>query len=686
MAEPTLWIGADWNPEQWPRDVWRTDVELMVRAGVNLATVGVFSWSSLEPRPDEWRIDWLVDVLDLLHEHGVRADLATPTASPPPWLARLWPETSAVTAEGVRLSPFSRNHFCPTSAVYRERCAAVVQALLDRCAGHPAVALWHVGNEFGQTCFCDSCAAAFRVWLRERYGDLDGLNRAWGTAVWSQGVGDWDDVLPPRAAPYLHNPAQLLDFRRFASDAQLELFRAQRDQIRSVDATTPVTTNFMGFFAGVDYRRWARELDLVSDDSYPDPSRADAVVDSAMSSDLMRSLGGDRGWMLMEQAASTVNFRPHNAAKSPARLRREVFQAVARGARGLCWFQWHQAAQGPERFHSALLPAAGTDTRHHRMVAALGTELAGLPDLGEVPRAEVALLFDWPSWWAGTQRDLPSDRLDPLAQLRRWYRVCWQRGVLTDVLGSGDALDGVRLLLAPSAVLLDDATVARLRAWVRDGGHLWFGPFASAVDETTRLRQGPFPSGFADLLGVRGEEWHPLPDDQLDPDADPSRSADPDRSALSLSKRRQSTVALVPTDLGAGLPRGRADIWAEWLEVDSADVWARFQGGPADGGPAVLTSAAGAGRVGLVSTVPDAALLDAVLGRALDLARVAVPPAVPDVERVVRGGLTFLINHGQEVRTVPVPGATTDLLSGTRYRDAVELHADEVRVLTKEEV
>ncbi|WP_198671901.1 Beta-galactosidase C-terminal domain, partial [Desertihabitans aurantiacus] len=137
---------------------------------------------------------------------------------------------------------------------------------------------------------------------------------------------------------------------------------------------------------------------------------------------------------------------------------------------------------------------------------------------------------------------------------------------------------------------------------------------------------------------------------------------------------------------GAGLPTGRADTWAEWLEVDSAEVWARFAGGPAGGGPAVMTAAAGAGRVGLVSTVPDAALLDAVLGRALELAGVQAPPAVPDVETVVRGGLTFLINHGQEVRTVPVPGATTDLLSGTRYRDAVELHADEVRVLTKEEV
>src|SRR5690606_936695 len=359
-----LLFGGDYNPEQWPEEVWAEDVRLMKEAGVNLVTVGVFSWARIEPEPGVRDFGWLDRVLDLLAGAGVAVDLATPTASPPPWLGHRWPETLPVDESGHRLWCGSRNQFCPSSPVDRERARALVTDLAARYAGHPALALWHVGNEYGQVCHCDTTAEAFRAWLRGRHGGLDGLNEAWGTAFWSQRYSAWEEVLPPRRAPYLINPAQRLDFRRFCSDALLAHFKAERDVLRAHTPDIPVTTNFMGFFPHADYWSWAPEEDVVSNDWYTDPADPLTHVRAALTHDLMRSLVGGP-WMLMGQSVPAVNWRTHDRPNPRGRHRLASLQAVARGADGLCYFQWRASRSGAERFHSAILPHAGPDTRLH---------------------------------------------------------------------------------------------------------------------------------------------------------------------------------------------------------------------------------------------------------------------------------------------------------------------------------
>src|SRR4051812_1280615 len=144
-----LAYGGDYNPEQWPEPVWKEDVALMRRAGVNLVTVGVFSWARLQPNPETFTFGWLDRVLDLLHQNEILVDLATATASPPPWLARLHPESLPMTAEGARYSPGARQHYCPNSAAYRDHAARLVRQLATRYGQHPALAMWHANNEFG---------------------------------------------------------------------------------------------------------------------------------------------------------------------------------------------------------------------------------------------------------------------------------------------------------------------------------------------------------------------------------------------------------------------------------------------------------------------------------------------------------------------------------------------------------
>ncbi|MFI2753554.1 beta-galactosidase [Cellulomonas sp. P22] len=649
-----LLYGGDYNPEQWTSDVWREDVALMREAGVNLVTVGVFAWAQLEPRPGEHDFTWLDEVLDLLHAGGIAVDLATPTASPPPWLGLRWPETRAVTPDGVRLSHGSRNHFCPSSPVYREHALAIAGALVERYAAHPAVRMWHIGNEYGQVCSCDLCGAAFQDWLRLRYGTVAELNRAWGTTFWGQRYDDWAEVVPPRAAPYLLNPTQVLDHRRFASDQLLSLFTEQRDLVRRAAPGVPVTTNFLGFHHPTDYWRWAPQVDVVADDAYPDPAAPESPVLAALSHDLMRSLAGGRPWMLMEQAAGAINWRTHNVPKSTARMRLDSLRAVARGADGSCFFQWRASAFGAERFHSALVPHAGPDTRLHRAVRAHGAELRRLaPVVGTSVPARTAVVFDWSSWWAAEERARPSDRLDVMAQLQAYYRPLWRAGIPVDVVHPAADLSGYDLVVAPQLHLVEDDAATNLRGVVERGGVLLIGPFSGVVDRDAHVRLGRSPVPFADLIGASGEEFCPLP---------------------------AAGAPIVSDEIWDFV----GTVWGERLRLDDGEAVATFTGADLEGCPAIVRRRhRSGGQAWYVATVPPQQVLDEVVRQCVLAA--GVRPAVeslPDgLEAVRRGPVLFLLNPTPDERTIALPGVHHDLLTRTDVTDRVHLAPEGVVAL-----
>ncbi|ANC32956.1 beta-galactosidase [Isoptericola dokdonensis] len=657
-----LLYGGDYNPEQWGPDVWREDARLMREAGVNLVTVGVFSWARYEPRPGVRDFAWLDEVLDVLHAAGVAVDLATPTASPPAWLGHRHPDTLPVDVDGVRLVAGSRNHFSPASQVYRDHALAITRDLVARYAGHPAVRMWHVGNELGQVCFGDESAARFRDWLRARYGTVERLNAAWGTAFWSQAYGSFDEILPPRRMVYHVNPTQALDFRRYSSDLLLDLYREQRDVIRAADPDVPVTTNFMGFFPLVDYWSWAGDLDVVADDQYPDPGDPHAPADSALVQDLMRSLGGGDPWVLMEQATGAVSWREHNLPKSPERSRLESLQAVARGADGVCFFQWRASRAGAERFHSAMLPHAGTDTRVHAGVRRLGADLRRLrPVTGGRVEARVVLLFDWESWWAAEEQARPTARLSVLEQVRSWYRPLWAAGVAVDLAPPGADLTGYDVVLVPQSYVLTEEAAAGLEAATHRGASLVVGPFSGVADADAQVRTGRFPVLLHDVLGVSGEEWVPLPDEGVPLDVDPDLVVE---------------ASAAP----------RATTFGELLRADGADVLATFAAGHLAGAPAVTRHVLpGGGAAWYAGAVLPERVLGAVLDQALDAAGVrGVLPglvALPGVEAVRRGDLLFVLNHSGGTVRVPVPGPAVDLLTGTKADDEVVLGPCDVVVL-----
>jgi beta-galactosidase len=626
--QSAIWYGGDYNPEQWPEAIWDDDARLMRAAKVNLVSLGIFSWAKIEPREGEFDFAWLDRVMDTLHEAGVRVDLATATASPPPWLTHRYPEVLPVTENGVRLSIGSRQQYCPSSPVYRRLAARLTSAIAERYADHPALEMWHINNEYGchlSRCYCDVSAQSFREWLERKYGTVEELNSAWGTAFWSQQYSEFAEVQPPRLAPYSHNPAQLLDFNRFSSDELRVLYRAETAIVRAVTPDLLVTTNFMGFFKPVDYWSWAAEVDVISDDCYPDPADAQSPARAAMAHDLMRSLRDGQPWLLMEQATSAVNWRPHNAAKQPGQMAAWTTQAVARGADGILFFQWRQSVSGAEKFHSAMVPHAGTDSRVWREVAELGTTLHALSDIvGSPVRASVAIVFEWDSWWSIEQPDLPSS-LNYVDGIFGWYQSLFERNVVVDfVQGSGD-LDQYDVVIVPTLFSASESTLANLHRYAEAGGHLLVTYQTGITDERARITQGGYLGALQKTLGIRVEEFAPL--------------AQPDMSGLS---------TFAPTSIPlTGSWAGSGTLWSEYVHCTEATVESAFAAGPLAGWPAITRS----GTAWYAATLPDPALRGALVEGLLTSAHVRFDPADESVERVRRGEWDFEIDHTtQEVR------------------------------------
>lgn len=545
-----LQYGGDYNPEQWDESVWLEDARLMQAAGVNLVSLGIFAWAKLEPASGQYDFVWLDKVMDLLHAHGVRVNLATPTASPPPWLVVEHPEILPVTMDGVTLWHGGRRHYCPNSPVYREHAARIATRVAEHARTHPALALWHVDNEYGchiDSCYCDRCAAAFRVWLQARYPSLEKLNAAWGTAFWSQHYGAWEEIYPPRRAPTFSNPTQQLDFRRFCSDSFLACFLEQKQILRQVTPNIPITTNFMCFFKGLDYWKWAAEEDIVANDNYPDHSDPEWMIRAAMDCDLMRSLKHGAPWMLMEQAPTNVNWRKRNATKRPGYMRLGSYQALARGADAIMFFQWRASQAGAEKFHSGMVPHGGTDTRVWSEVKTLGNELQELDMLASSGvQADVAILFDWDNWWALELDSKPSTDLELLPRVQALYKELYRRNITVDFAKPDADLSKYRLVIAPHLYLVNDAAIENIKQYVSQGGTLLMNFFSGIVDESEHIRLGGYPAPFRDLLGLWVEEFSPL-------------------------MRGQSNR--IQTSDGASFTAG---FWTEVIRPTGADVLAQF--------------------------------------------------------------------------------------------------------------
>ncbi len=512
---PHFLHGADYNPEQWLHDksIWDEDMRLLQLANCNELSVGIFSWSTLEPQEGQYDFSFLDETIERIGKAGGKVILATPSGARPRWLAEKYPEVLRVGPDGVREHFRARHNHCPTSPVYREKVRKINSLLAQRYGNNDTVVAWHISNEYGGQCRCELCTNAFRDYLRKKFdGDIEKLNRAYWTTFWSHNYDSFDQIEPPGDHTEVAVHGLNLDWRRFVTEQTISFIENETAPIREHSPHLPVTINMMFEFYDLDYHKVSRVIDIASWDSYPEwHSGDDAIMaeKTAFWHDLYRSLK-DRPFLLMESTPSLVNWKPYNKLKAPGLDVLSSMQAVAHGSDSVQYFQWRKSRGSSEKFHGAVVSHDGTEhTRVFRSVQETGRLLKQLDQItGTLTNAKAAVIFDWENMWA-------LDDCQGYAQHdKKYFDTCyayhrqfWQRGIDCDIVSPKADLSRYQIVVAPMLYLVDEETARNLEGYVRGGGNLYGTYMLGTVDETDLCHLGGIPGlGLRQVFGILAEE------------------------------------------------------------------------------------------------------------------------------------------------------------------------------------
>lgn len=510
--------GSDYNPDQWldRPDILEKDIELMKKAKMTSMSLGIFSWSAYEPTEGEFHMDWLKDIMDKLYENGIYTILATPSGARPAWLDEKYPECMRVGADDHRAHHGVRHNHCMSSPKFREKTGIIINKIIDTVGKHPGLAMWHLSNEFGGECFCPLCKKKFQDYLANKFdNDINKLNKAWWTGFWSHTYNDFSQIEPP----YLNGEFSVmglnLEWKRFTTWNTTDYMKSEIDIIRKRTPNIPITTNFMQLFPGLDYRVMAKELDVISWDSYPVfhnnyETMADTMAHNSFDHAVMRSLKKNQPFMLMECAPGLVNWHEYNKLKRPGVHKLFSAQAVACGSDTVQYFQWRKSRGSFEQYHGAVVDHLGTDdTRVFKEVAEVGAMLDSLSNVkGTIVKPKAALIFDWDNMWAIDNMRGLSDKTKNYAKTCiQIYHEFLKLGIDMNVVASDDNLDDYNVVIAPMLYMLRPGASDNLKAFVKRGGQLMATYLTGYVDDNTLCYLGGFPGdGLSELFGVISEE------------------------------------------------------------------------------------------------------------------------------------------------------------------------------------
>jgi len=670
---PKIWYGGDYNPDQWDDPhIWDEDIRMFKLSGIDVATLNVFSWALNQPNEETYNFDHLDRTIDRLYQNGIYTCLATSTGAHPAWMAKRYPDVTRVDYHGRKRKFGGRHNSCPNSPTYRKYSTLMAGKLAERYKDHPAVLIWHVSNEYGGYCYCDNCEAAFRVWLQRRYGTLDKLNQAWNTRFWGHTFYDWDEIVAPNelSEEWGGNRTNFqgisLDYRRFQSDSLLDCYKLEYDELKKHTPHLPVTTNLMGTYRELDYFAWAKHMDVISWDNYP--SLDTPVSHTAMVHDLMRGLKSGQPFMLMEQTPSQQNWQAYNSLKRPGVMRLWSYQAVARGADTVLFFQLRRSIGACEKYHGAVIEHVGHEhTRVFREVAELGGELSKLSDtiLDARVEAKVAIVFDWENRWAVELSSGPSVALKYVDEVHKYYAALFKQHIQVDMIGTDEPLSGYDIVIAPVLYMVKPGYANAVEQYVAGGGTFITTFFSGIVNENDLVTTGGYPGELRSVLGIWAEEIDALFPDQ--------------RNKIVM---KQSYGSL----------KGSYDcgLLCDLIHLEGAESLAEYGEDFYQGMPVVTRNRFGQGQAWYVASSPDQDFLAGLLGQLcaekgiLPLVKQAPEGLEASVRTKDGRSVLFLMNHKPEAASVALhDGSYSNLLTGEQVSGSVTVAGRGVTILAK---
>ncbi|RDU23804.1 beta-galactosidase [Anaerosacchariphilus polymeriproducens] len=660
----SILYGGDYNPEQWPETIWHEDMRLLSLANINVVTLNVFSWASLQEDETTYHFEKLDRIMEIVKKNGLSVCLATSTAVHPAWMARKYPEVLRTEFNGMKRKFGSRHNSCPNSPIYRKYSVELARRLAERYKDYDNIIAWHISNEFGGECYCENCENAFREWLKNRYHTIDEVNRAWNTAFWGHTFYTFEDIVSPNLLSEhfdydrtTYQPISL-DYRRFMSDSLLTCYQEEAKAIRTITPNIPITTNLMGFYKLLDYHKWAKSMDFISWDNYP--AYDNSPSSTAMAHDLMRGLKQGKPFALMEQTPSVTNWHPYNALKRPGQMRLLSYQAVAHGADTIMFFQMRRSIGACEKYHGAVIDHAGHEnTRVFREVASLGQELRFLGDtlLGSRIQAKAAIIFDWDNWWSVDFSAGPSCLLKYYDIILHYYTAFHTQHIPVDIISVEDELCKYDVVIAPLLYMTKAGSDDKIRTFVKNGGTFMTTFFSGYVNENDLVITGGYPGRLRDILGIWVEE----------------------EDALIEGEENSFTYE------GITYP---ARIICDLLHSEGAEILCSYEKDFYSGMPVITCNHFGKGLGYYMGTISDLSLTKTLLRKLCKEKQILPIINGPEhlevsIRENVNGKFLFLLNHNSKEISISLPYHATELLSKQTYQvnDALILSGYAIKIL-----
>lgn len=657
---PVLLHGGDYNPDQWldRPDILEEDIKMMKKAGVNTATVGVFSWSALEPQEGNFQFGWLHDIMDKLYENGIYTVLATPTGARPAWMDEKYPSVLRVEKDGRRNHHSGRHNHCMSSLEYRALVEKMDTKLVQEFGNHPGLILWHISNELGGECYCDSCKKRFQEYLREKYhNNIEELNKQWWTSFWSRRFDSFEQIEPPYDNGEHSILGLNLDWKRFNSWNMKDYLAFERRILKKYTPQVPATANFMKLFEQLDYVDLAKEIDIISWDGYPSwnndyETPADTAAELSFDHAVMRSLKKDKPFMLMESTPSLVNWHSVNKLKRPGILRASSIQTIGCGSDTVQYFQWRKGRGAAEQFHGAVVDHLGRDdTRVFKEVSEVGELLKKLaPVTGSRVASKAAVLFDWSNRWAiKDMQGMAHDTKNYEKEVRKFYNIHLKKGINADIVFPLEDLSSYSLVVLPMYYAVSKEAGAWLKEYVKNGGTVVATYLTAYVNENTLAYLGGFPgAGLGEVFGLYAEE--------LD--------------------------TLYPTDSNAVLMKdGNKAIvkdYCELIKLTGAEVLGTYESDFYAGMPAVTVHSYGNGKAYYIGTrmeEEDLIKFFTPIWSECGIKEKELPEGVEYLARTAEDGSTFdfYVNYNAMPVTVQLSKDGTNLLNGEAVSGKVEI-------------
>jgi len=670
-----IFYGGDYNPDQWDEEIWEEDIKLMKILRVNAVTLPVFSWAKLQPSEDKFDFSWLDKVINLLSKNNIDIIMATPTAAQPPWMSKKYPEMLVTDIKGNKHKHGRRVNFCPNNSDYRRLSRLIAEKMAERYKDLPNLIMWHINNEYGTYCYCDNCAKEFRIWLKERYGSLEELNKRWYTNFWGHTYYNWEEIEVPsyltELAPSWIGKKEMtifqsmvIDYSRFMSDSILDCFRNEAEVIKKYTPDIPITTNFMGSHKPLNYFKWAKYIDVISWDNYPTNNLP--ISSAAMRHDLMRGLKGGQPFFLMEQASNQVNWEPQNALKRPGVVRLLSYQAVAHGGDSVLFFQWRQSRGACEKFHSAMIPHAGhLNTRTGRELIKLGEELEKLGGkiVGSRIKSKVAMMIDWENWWALECSTGPNEDLKYLNQLEKYYRAFYDLNISVDIINPSYDLSGYDIIVAPVLYMVKEDAVKSIESFVKDGGTFITTFLSGMVDENDLIILGGYPGAFRKILGLWVEEIDALYSDM-------------------------SNTIVIKEKIPEMIKKEyECRLICDVIHTEGAKTLAVFGKDYYKGYPSLTENTYGKGKAVYVATDPEDSFIKDLIRHYCNEKAInsfIKPCRGVEITQRIKGDktFTFILNHNNEKITLTLPeGMYSNLLTGEVVSGRIIIQPREVYIL-----